>query len=311
MNSLGKNYLKCFVIILFLCFNVLIINYVNVSAGTINHNLQVITENGELISQSPIAFGVDVSKYQGHIDWATVKADNKVDFAIIKCGSFNSGIDTEFYNNVNGCVEYDIPFGIYIYSYADCVQDAIDEALYAVNLIKGYPVSYPICYDIEDVMQSNLSSIEKQNLINAFCSTVKSLGYCPLVYSSKHWLEKKIINVEWDVWVAQYNTDCTYNDKFVIWQNSSSAILNGIPKRVDTNYQYHSFESNILKNGLYRFDNYVFCRKDYVLQYGLFIHNGNVYYADDKGRLQSGNININGKTYYFDETTYRMKYDGN
>ena len=256
--------------------------------------------------RQPVAFGIDVSKYQDDIDWYTVKNNSNVSFAIIKCGSFNSGVDSHFYDNVNGCIENNIKFGIYIYSYATTVDEAIDEAFYVVNLIKGYPVSYPICYDIEDICQLNLSSLEKQNLINAFCSTIKNLGYHPLIYSSKHWLEKKIVTIDWDVWVAQFNSECSYDGDYKIWQNSSHEMINGIPKCVDTNFQYERFDDYILKDGLYKSGEYCFCRKDYIIQYGLFDYDGEIYYTDDMGHLQGGVVDIGNSQLFFDPNTFEL-----
>ena len=109
------------------------------------------SSNGSVIRDA-VAKGIDVSHNQGVIDWKRVKADG-VDFAIIRCGFGMNQInqdDTQWFNNVKGCEQNNIPYGVYLYSYADTIAKAKSEAAHVLRLVKGHRLSYPIYYDLED-----------------------------------------------------------------------------------------------------------------------------------------------------------------
>ena len=135
---------------------------------------------------SPIRSGIDVSYHQGAIDWNAVKSSG-VQFAFIRAGSFKSGTDAYYHQNMKGAIAAGIPVGIYVYSYAISPEMAANEGLFAVTVAKDYPVSLPIAYDIEDAYHRGMSREQLQSLVNAFCNTVRAAGYYPIVYSSKNW----------------------------------------------------------------------------------------------------------------------------
>lgn len=188
--------------------------------------------------------GIDVSEWQGKIDWE--KAKNHIKFAIIRCGygmNYTSQDDEEFERNIKECERLNIPFGIYLMSYANTVEKARSEAEHILRLSKGHNPSLGLWYDVEDNATSG--SVGKEaltNIINTFCWTIKNAGYKVGVYASLNWLDNKIekqIKENYPIWVAQYYSKCEYSGKYVLWQYSSSGKVNGISGNVDMNYLYN------------------------------------------------------------------------
>lgn len=189
--------------------------------------------------------GIDVSEWQGKINWDKVKQDD-IKFAIIRCGygmNYTSQDDEEFEKNIKECERLNIPFGIYLMSYANTVEKARSEAQHILRQTKGHNPSLGLWYDVEDNATSG--SVGKEtltNIINTFCRTVKNAGYKVGVYASLNWLDNKIekqIKENYPIWVAQYYSKCEYSGKYVLWQYSSSGKVNGISGNVDMNYLYN------------------------------------------------------------------------
>lgn len=197
--------------------------------------------------------GIDVSGNNGTIDWNKVKKDD-IKFAILRCGygmDMMSQDDSQYEKNISECERLKIPYGIYIFSYANTVEKAKSEAQHTLRLVKGYkkPV-LGIWYDIEDNKTSGaVGKTTLTNIINTYCNIIKNAGYDVGIYANKNWLDNKIekqIKNNYQIWVAQYNNKCTYEGKYVIWQYSSKGKVNGIKGNVDMNYLYNG---NLLKNG--------------------------------------------------------------
>lgn len=188
--------------------------------------------------------GIDVSEHQGKIDWEKVKADG-IKYAILRCGfgmDVVSQDDTYFKRNADECTRLGIPFGIYLYSYANTVEKAKSEAEHVLRLIKEYKIGLGVWYDLEDKIQSNLSKDLLSNIINTFCNKIASEGKYVGIYANLSWLNNKIeksIKEKYPVWVAQYYSKCEYAGKYDIWQYSSSGKVNGISGKVDMNYLYN------------------------------------------------------------------------
>lgn len=195
--------------------------------------------------------GIDVSSWQKSINWSSVKASD-VDFAIIRCGwgdnvttdEDGNGIldqDDKYWKiNADACTRLGIPFGVYIYSYAETVEQAKSEAEHVLRLVKGYNLSYPIYYDMEDAVQDKLSNDELAELAKTFCGIIESNGYDVGVYASKLWFDKKLTDPcfdTWERWVAQWNDSCTYTKEYRLWQATSSGSVPGIEGRVDLNFE--------------------------------------------------------------------------
>ncbi len=215
----------------------------------------VLEKNNIIIEDKVINFGIDVSKYQGEIDWAKVKTSG-VDFAMIRSGyrgytEGNIHEDVQFLNNVKGAYKNGIKVGIYFYSSAINEQEAIKEANFVLNLINKYglknSISYPITIDIEDfegTRNYNLTKTERTNVVKAFCNTIKNAGYKPMVYSYTYFLENKLNMQElsnYDVWIADYYGNTWYTRPFTIWQYTDKGVINGIQGNVDLNYSYKNY----------------------------------------------------------------------
>lgn len=269
--------------------------------------------------------GIDVSYHQGAIDWNAVAASD-IQFAFVRAGSFKSGLDACFRDNMSGAIAAGIPVGIYVYSYAVTPEMAAQEALFAISCAKDYPVSYPIAYDIEDNFHKGMTAEQLNALIDSFCTTVQNAGYYPIVYSSKNWFTSRIGAVSHDTWVAQYGPACTYPG-YSFWQATSHGYVNGVAGRVDLNFQFKDYSSVIIGNGFktvngktFFMENYMMHRGwlDYngkryymepllgVMQTGLFAVDGGIYYFGTDGAMMTGLVKIGADQYYFDPTTGAM-----
>jgi len=209
-------------------------------AGTTYH----FSSDGILI-QGTGAYGIDVSKWLGDIDWQAVK-NAGISYAIIRCGGrYQSGLglfeDPKFVQNVNGANAVGIRVGIYFYSTAISNVEAVEEASFVLSLISGKSISYPVFIDVEDDRQSELSKAEKTSICITFCEIIKNGGYTPGVYANKYWmtylLDMSALN-QYCIWVAQYNTICTYTGKYDIWQHTSKGKIPGIDENVDMDISY-------------------------------------------------------------------------
>ena len=189
--------------------------------------------------------GIDVSKWQGNIDWAT--ASGYVDFAIIRCAYRGSGdgslaIDPWFAQNASGAKAHGVKIGIYIYSRATSEAQAVEEASLAIQCAQqAGGISYPIYIDMESAELASLSTEERTAIANAFCQTVRNAGYSAGVYANYNWMTKKlnmgaIPNAS--VWIARYNTSHGYSGHVDLWQYSSSGSIPGIKGNVDMNRKY-------------------------------------------------------------------------
>lgn len=194
-------------------------------------------------------FGIDVSSYQGNINWDVVK--NHIDFAILRVGfgQYNSQKDKFFERNYEECRRLGIPVGIYHYSYAKNVDQARKEANLVLSWLKGKEIQLPVYYDIEDNSQIGLGKEMLTNMCVEFCNTIEGAGLWAGIYANKHWftriLDSEKLGKRYTCWVAQYYDKCTYEGKYDVWQNSSSGRIDGIVGNVDTNYMYRNLIAEI------------------------------------------------------------------
>lgn len=203
-----------------------------------------INSNGEVITGA-VQKGVDVSSWQGSIDWAKVKATD-VDYAIIRCGygdNFTNYDDPYWYTNANACKTLGIPFGVYIYSYAASIPEAKSEAEHVLRLVKDYNLTFPIYLDMEDNSLSSLTTSDLGAIAKTFCDIVKNAGYEVGIYANKNWWTTKLTDSvfsdpSWYKWVAQYNFTCTYPGSYTMWQCTSSGQVNGIGTDIDLNFWF-------------------------------------------------------------------------
>ena len=280
-----------------------------------------------------VAKGIDVSEHNGTIDWNKLKKTD-VDYAIIRCGygmNQTNQDDKKWSYNTSECEKAGIPYGVYLYSYADSTQKAVSEAEHVLRLIKGKKLSYPIYYDLEEQkVRDKISESEIAKIAKAFCDTIESSGYDVGIYANTDWftgyLKDPVFN-NYKKWVAQYNYKCTYSGSYTMWQCTSKGSVNGITGNVDLNMDFGTsgdVNGKILvkSNGetycyqkgekLYGEQNvndkwYYFDEKTGEMQTGIYnLGNKVVYYGTD-GAMRYGEQNVNDKWYYFDTRTGGMQ----
>lgn len=203
-------------------------------------------------------FGIDVSTFQGDIDWGKV-AGTDTEFAILRIG-FNDRQDAQFLNNYNNAKAAGIPVGAYMYSYAVTEEAAIEEANIVLERIKGMQFEYPIYLDVEDKKllkeEYNLTKEQRTKNALAFVHTMQENGYYVGVYANLDWftnyLDVKVIQAECETWIAHYNENKDYsNTAYGMWQYSDKGVIDGITvNTVDLNVCYKDYPS-IIKNGGY------------------------------------------------------------
>ena len=179
--------------------------------------------------------GIDVSRYQGDIDWRAVAADG-IEFAMIKALQGQSAVDKRFLQNAQGAQAAGIPFGVYVYSKAKTADEARAEALAAIDLTDGFTLRYPVALDVESAHFREMESGLLADIINAFCSEIKSSGLMPIIYSNKDWLTNVIpedCSRRWDVWLAQWRkSDPDYQGPYTMWQYGRGEVA-GVSGKVD------------------------------------------------------------------------------
>lgn len=194
---------------------------------------------------------IDVSTWQGNIDWSEVKADG-VQGAIIRAGfgKVASQKDNKFERNYTNAKAVGMPIGAYWYSYATSVADAKKEAEVCLSILKGKQFEYPIYYDLEDPSMTGCGKSVLTQIATTFCETLESAGYYVGIYSNPNWL-KNYLNYntvkKYTLWLAHWGvSEPSY--ECGLWQYSSSGSVSGISGRVDMNWGYQDFPTEI-KNG--------------------------------------------------------------
>lgn len=184
--------------------------------------------------------GIDVSVYQGEIDWAKVKQAG-IGFAILRIGygMYDNQKDVTFERNYTEATKQGIPVGCYLYSYAKSVDEAIKEANLVIKWLNGRKLQLPVYFDIEDRSQQSLGKTVLNNMCIAFCNTIEKAGYWAGIYSNKYWatsiISGKELGKKYTYWIAQYYDECTYDGDYAIWQYSSTGKVAGISGNVDMN----------------------------------------------------------------------------
>ena len=193
--------------------------------------------------------GIDVSKHQGTIDWAKVKAAG-VQFAMLRAGygRYDNQKDEQFEVNYKGATAAGIPVGAYHYSYATTAEQAKQEAEVFLGWINGKNLTYPVAFDIEDKKQANLGVSVISDIIRAFCEMVEAAGYYVVVYANKDWLTNRIdadCKSRYDIWLAQWTSKPTYTGNYGMWQYTSDGAVDGIAGMVDMNIAYKDYPALI------------------------------------------------------------------
>lgn len=193
---------------------------------------------------------IDVSTYNGDIDWYKVKASG-INYAMIRVGyrgyeTAKLVLDKRFHNNMSQAAAAGVKVGAYIVTQAVNTAEAVEEASFIVSACRGYNVSLPLAIDVESAGNGSgrgdkISSAERTAVINAFAQTVSSSGYTAMLYANKDWMNNRIYagNVSCSVWLAQYRSSCTYTGPFAMWQFTDKSRVDGISGDVDMSAWKH------------------------------------------------------------------------
>lgn len=195
------------------------------------------TENTEI--------GIDVSKWQGEIDFQKVKGAG-AEFVIIRIShqdGFNGEyiIDPYFKSNIEGAKENGLKVGVYFYSYANSVEEAKKQANWIVNNLKDYKLDLPIVYDWEswsNFNSMNVSLYKFNEIADSFLEEIEKNDYIPMLYSSKNYLENIWDSGKYKVWLAHYTDKTNYEGEYYIWQMCSDGRIDGINGDVDIDILY-------------------------------------------------------------------------
>ena len=218
------------------------------SSGTSSGSVSTKTLFSEVVDahkNENTEIGIDISKWQGDVDFNALK-EAGVEFVIIRVGT-SSGIngenlvDSKFEQNINGANKAGIPVGVYFYSYANSEDRAISDALWVVEQIKDYKVDLPIAFDWENwsfYNEFNLSFFGLSNMADSFVKTVRDAGYEGMLYSSKNYLEDIWFKGDYPVWLAHYTTKTNYEGDYEFWQLCNNGRVAGINGDVDINIRY-------------------------------------------------------------------------
>lgn len=198
--------------------------------------------------------GIDVSRWQGDVDWGKVKASG-VDFAILKCGGSDDAggpyVDRCFEMNYVRAKAAGVNVGVYWFTDAKTRGEAIRDAEYCLSIIKGKQLEYPIFFDYERNLGLGITAIS--DICDKFCARIEEAGYFAGIYASKaHLLScmTKSIRDRYAIWVAQYYHECTYEGQYGIWQYSSEGTIDGIAGKVDLDICYIDYPKIIKEKQL-------------------------------------------------------------
>lgn len=195
-------------------------------------------------------FGIDVSKYNGDINWEQVKNEG-VGFAIIRCGYRGSKTgaiveDPYFKKNMEGAKSVGMPIGVYFFTQAVDEREAVEEASAVMSLIKDYKLTFPVFVDSESAggkgRADELDVTQRSKVLQAFCETIRSGGYKAGIYASKNWFNKRLdvskLSADNVTWLAEYADKTSYGGTYQLWQYSSAGRIPGIEGRVDMDLSY-------------------------------------------------------------------------
>lgn len=199
--------------------------------------------------ENAVALGIDVSKWNGNIDWELVKAEG-IDFAIIRCGYRGSSSgwlieDPYFYQNLVGAKKAGVKVGVYFFTQATNTVEAVEEASMVISLLGEEKIEYPVFIDTEGAggngRADQLDVITRTAVCDAFCRTIENAGLKAGVYASRNWYGVNL-NVDelekYNIWLAEYRHTPLYTQRYDMWQYTSSGTVAGIDGRVDLNVSY-------------------------------------------------------------------------
>lgn len=193
------------------------------------------------------SMGIDVSKWNGNIDWTAVK-NSGMEYVIIRCGyrgSTQGGliVDPKFETNIKGAIAAGLKVGVYFVTQAVDKNEAVEEASMVLEMVKNYKLDYPIFLDVESSggRGDKIDKATRTEVCRVFCDTIQRYGYKAGVYANKNWFTNKIdasqLNA-YKIWLAEYSSSVSYTGKYDMWQQKQTGKVNGISGDVDINISY-------------------------------------------------------------------------
>ena len=272
-------------------------------------------ENGVYIDASgqpvagALAKGITVSKYQnraseGGIDWQAAAADG-ISFAMVRLGYYQD-MDPYFSMNIEGAAAAGMDTGVFFYTQALDTETAVKEAEYVLEIVKEYPVSYPIAYDVESqhLLDNGLTRQQITDQVNAFCSVIQAAGYCPIVYANHQWLTEYMdtSQIPYDIWYARYGSVNDYPNR-TIWQCAQDGTVDGIQGNVTVELAFVDYKTKIPSEGWKNIKGRWYYMKDYRKQTGWIESEGKQYYLDPNGvMIHDTTMEVDGAVYTFDSS---------
>ena len=218
------------------------------NSGTIQGGVKKINfaDALEKYKNSDTKLGIDVSQWQGDIDWNKVK-EAGAEFAIIRLGyqkgyEKDNALDPYFTKNIKGAKEAGLDVGIYLYSYAKTKEEAEKQANFIADNLDGLKVDLPIAFDWEswsDFVKCNMSFYDINQLAHTYINTLESRGYKGSLYGSKNYLQRVWYTDEFEnIWLAHYTSKTDYDNKYFLWQMCNTGRIDGINGDVDIDILY-------------------------------------------------------------------------
>jgi GH25 family lysozyme M1 (1,4-beta-N-acetylmuramidase) len=225
--------------------------YSNENYRTAENGYKYYLEDGKIKS----LVGIDVSTHQNNIDWEQVKASG-VDFAMIRVGyrgytTGDIGLDEDYVSHIKGATDAGLQVGVYFFSQAINVQEALDESELLLDAIEPYDITFPVVYDWEVIYGEEARTDETKvadftDSAIAFCENIKNNGYVPMIYASRKlaYLKYDLSRVQdYDFWLADYNAETNYYYDYQMWQYTSTGSVPGISGNVDLNVSFVDYST--------------------------------------------------------------------
>ncbi len=231
------------------------------TAGTVGESRRIEAIRVRIVPKYKRKYmGIDVSKYQGDINWEAVKYSG-IDYVMIRVGyrgyapEGNFAEDTKFVQNIEGAKNAGLKVGIYFVTQAVNEWEAVEEANWVIDKIRPYKIDMPVAIDVEASGSGNMTGradgLDKNTrtfLVKRFCQTIQNAGYIPMIYLNIDWAQNYVdMNQlsDYDTWIAHYRNDPNlspnYSGAYSMWQYTSSGIINGIFGNVDCNICYKNY----------------------------------------------------------------------
>lgn len=209
-------------------------------------------EDGKVVSHK----GIDVSKYQGTIDWEAV-AEDGVEYAIIRLGyrGYGTGViqlDEAFQTNMEGAIDAGIDVGVYFFSQAITEKEAKEEADFVIENLKPYKLQCPVVFDTEEIAGENgrmnkLSVDELTDISIEFLDRIEEAGYTPMIYANLKWFVSNLDMerlADYEKWFASYTTPYYFPYEISMWQYTDKGSVNGINGSVDMNISFKEWSAD-------------------------------------------------------------------